>query len=166
MYYASTQSPVGKIHLIATQTSLVALYFETQVEKMKAIFDSNTLHRDRQNLWLMRTEAFLACYFAGDLNYTPDVNLTLTGTILQRKVWKALTMVQPGETRTYAQIAEAIDRPKAVRAVATAIGHNPISILIPCHRVVGSSNRLAGYSGGLGIKHFLLAHELRLINER
>lgn len=165
MHYASTHSPVGKIHLLATQESLAALYFESQVEKMKIRFNSHTRNRNRQNPWLMRAEAFLACYFAGDLNYTPDINLTLPGTALQRKVWEALTMVQPGETRTYAQIAAIIDRPKAVRAVATAIGHNPISILIPCHRVVGSNNRLAGYSGGFKIKRSLLAHERRSINK-
>lgn len=81
------------------------------------------------------------------------------GTEFQRKVWAALKTVGYGETATYSEIAERIGNPKAVRAVASAIGSNPLSVILPCHRVIGKDGKLTGYAGGLDVKRFLLRLE-------
>ncbi|NLY70869.1 MAG: methylated-DNA--[protein]-cysteine S-methyltransferase [Clostridiales bacterium] len=97
-------------------------------------------------------------YFMGN-RFKFDLPLFLSGTEFQLKVWKALESIPYGETRSYKQIAEAIGNPKACRAVGMANNRNPISIIIPCHRVIGSSGRLVGYGGGLDIKEKLLQLE-------
>ncbi|MCD6051991.1 MAG: hypothetical protein K0Q55_3409, partial [Verrucomicrobia bacterium] len=88
-----------------------------------------------------------------------SVKLDFRGTEFQRKVWAALVSIPFGETRSYAQIAEQVGSPKAVRAVGTANGRNPISIIAPCHRVIGSNGKLTGFAGGLEVKAFLLGLE-------
>ena len=88
----------------------------------------------------------------------PKLDLII-GTEFQKKVWQALKNIPKGETLTYGQLAEQIDAPNAVRALGTAIGRNPISIIIPCHRVIGSSGLLTGYAGGVDRKRWLLEHE-------
>ena len=85
---------------------------------------------------------------------------------MQRAVWGALANIQPGKKRTYSQIAKQVNRPTAIRAVASAIGYNPIALLIPCHRVIGSSGHLTGYAAGLDIKRFLTAHEEKFIGQQ
>ncbi len=100
----------------------------------------------------------LAEYFSGKrVNF--DVTVEPDGTIFQKQVWEEMSKIPFGETATYADIAKRIDRPEAWRAVANACGANPIVIIIPCHRVVGSYGKLGGYSGGLERKQWLLAHE-------
>src|SRR5690606_4653700 len=103
----------------------------------------------------------LNAYFAGTRR-TFDLELDLRGTPFQRKVWDELARIPYGETRSYKQVAEAIGHPSAVRAVGMANHHNPVSIIIPCHRVIGSDGRLTGYGGGLEIKTFLLELEERM----
>lgn len=101
----------------------------------------------------------LAAYFAGDLRAF-DLPLDVSwGTVFQQAVWQQLDAIAWGKTATYAQVAQAVGRPRAVRAVGTAIGRNPISLLRPCHRVVGAQGQLAGYSGGLARKQALLLLE-------
>ena len=97
-------------------------------------------------------------YFRGDRR-TFDVPLSPKGTPFQLAVWRELQRIPYGETRTYAQIAQSIDRPSATRAVGAANGANPIPIIIPCHRVIGSSGSLTGFGGGLDVKRALLALE-------
>ncbi|MFO0955488.1 MAG: methylated-DNA--[protein]-cysteine S-methyltransferase [Candidatus Saccharibacteria bacterium] len=100
----------------------------------------------------------LAEYFSGKrVNF--DVTVEPDGTIFQKQVWEEMRKIPFGETATYVDIAKRIDRPEAWRAVANACGANPIVIIIPCHRVVGSYGKLGGYSGGLERKQWLLAHE-------
>ena len=159
MNYTSIESPVGPIHILANAEGLAAMYFDAQVDDMEERFPSPEWTSGRGNPWLMRAEAFAACYFAGDLDYISEIPLALAGTGMQREVWHALATIPPGETRTYGQIAEQIKRPDAARAVGAAVGRNPISLLIPCHRVVGSGGKLTGYAGGLDVKRFLLEHE-------
>jgi methylated-DNA-[protein]-cysteine S-methyltransferase len=101
----------------------------------------------------------LARYFAGDPRALDDLPLAEAGTPFQQRVWRAIRTIRRGETRSYAQIAEAVGRPRAVRAVGHANGQNPIAIVLPCHRVVGSDGSLTGYAGGLDRKRWLLAHE-------
>lgn len=100
----------------------------------------------------------LAAYFAGTLDAF-TVSLAPDGTDFQHTVWAALRQIPAGQTRSYAQIARAICRPEAVRAVARANATNPIAILVPCHRVIGSDGTLTGYAGGLHRKQWLLEHE-------
>ena len=103
--------------------------------------------------------AQLEAYFAGELT-TFNVDLELAGTEFQRRVWAALQTIPYGETRSYGQIADQIGSPSASRAVGMANGHNPISIIVPCHRVIGSSGKLTGYGGGIERKQALLELEM------
>jgi methylated-DNA-[protein]-cysteine S-methyltransferase len=98
-------------------------------------------------------------YFAGDRQALKAVPWTTGGTAFQRKVWTALTTIPVGETWSYAQLAQAIGSPKAVRAVGLANGANPVPIVIPCHRVIGANGSLTGFGGGLDRKRWLLRHE-------
>jgi methylated-DNA-[protein]-cysteine S-methyltransferase len=101
----------------------------------------------------------LVKYFAGDLDALDAVPCRFGGTPFQREVWSALRGISPGTTTSYGKLATRIDRPKAVRAVGHANGANPISVVVPCHRVIGSTGALTGYGGGLERKRWLLAHE-------
>ncbi len=101
----------------------------------------------------------LAKYFAGNLDALDAVPCRFGGTPFQREVWSALRRISPGTTTSYGKLATRIDRPKAVRAVGHANGANPISVVVPCHRVIGSTGALTGYGGGLERKRWLLAHE-------
>lgn len=157
--YAKTGSPAGTVHLLATQIGLAALYFDVQSAAMERRFPSALRGGGHGNLWLLRGEAFVACYFAGDIDFAPEIPLDLTGTEFQRAVWSALREIPPATTTTYGKLAERIGRPAAVRAVGAAVGQNPVSIYIPCHRVVGSNGQLTGYAGGIATKRLLLDHE-------
>lgn len=103
----------------------------------------------------------LSSFFAGELTRF-DLPLTYEGTDFQKQVWEALLEIPYGETRSYKQIAERINNPKAVRAVGLANNRNPISFIIPCHRVIGADGSLVGYGGGLELKKWLLAMEERV----
>jgi methylated-DNA-[protein]-cysteine S-methyltransferase len=103
--------------------------------------------------------ARLRAYFDGDLDALADVDVDLRGTAFQRDVWTALRAIPPGETVSYRDIAEAVGRPDATRAVGNAVGSNPVAIVVPCHRVIRTSGGLGGFGGGLDRKRWLLAHE-------
>ena len=107
---------------------------------------------------MLETEQQLNDYFAGKRK-SFSVSLDFKGTEFQKKVWDALLTIPFGETRTYGQIAQQINHPKAVRAVGAANGKNPISIIAPCHRVIGSTGKLTGFAGGLEVKSYLLVLE-------
>ena len=105
----------------------------------------------------------VCAYLAGELpKGLPRFELDLRGTDFQRRVWGGLQEIPYGETRTYAELAESIDAPRATRAVGTANGSNPVSLVVPCHRVVAAGGRLGGYGGGLDLKRRLLALEQRV----
>jgi methylated-DNA-[protein]-cysteine S-methyltransferase len=107
----------------------------------------------------------LNAYFDGQLDALDDIRIATDGTPFQRAVWKALRKIKSGTTKTYGQIAASIGRPTASRAVGAANGSNPIAIVVPCHRVIGSNGTLTGYNGGLPRKQWLLDHE-RLHSKR
>lgn len=157
--YAKTGSPAGTVHLLATKRGLAALYFDAQIADMERRFPSGLRGGGYGNIWLLRGEAFVACYFAGDIDFAPEIPLDLKGTEFQLSVWSELCEIPPATTTTYGAIAKRVGRPAAVRAVGAAIGQNPVSIYIPCHRVVGSGGRLCGYAGGIEVKRLLLNHE-------
>jgi methylated-DNA-[protein]-cysteine S-methyltransferase len=114
--------------------------------------------------WQEKPEAFieirqqLDAYFAGKRK-TFDIPLSLKGTVFQLEVWKALQELPYGSTISYGALAKRIGRPRAVRALGAAVGRNPVSILVPCHRVVGSDGSLTGYAGGVERKEWLLHRE-------
>lgn len=141
------QSPVGPLWLQQTGEAIVGLYFGGEVSEAEP-----------PTALLREACVQLSQYFAGQRT-TFDLPLRFGGTAFQHAVWEALLDIPYGETRTYGQIAEAIGRPRAVRAVGQAIGRNPISILVPCHRVIGKDGTLTGFGGGLAIKEQLLTGE-------
>ena len=158
---AAITTPHGTFLAHFTDHGLVRLGFPSQ---SKREVRSDELS-EKQERWLKLTRAALAQLFAGEkLRDTPPHDES-AGTDFQRAVWHSLRQIQAGQTRTYSQIAAAIGRPRAVRAVGTACGANPIPLLIPCHRVV-AANGLGGFSGGLAWKKRVLAAEAAALKTR
>jgi len=150
-----TDSPVGRLTLVATDDGLAAILWENDSPGRVRL---DVAAEDPGHPVLVETERQLKEYFAGRRR-TFTVKLDVAGTAFQRRVWKALLTIPFGETRSYAQIARQIGNPAAVRAVGAANGRNPVSIVAPCHRVIGSTGKLTGFAGGLDVKARLLAHE-------
>ena len=154
-FYCVMQSPVGRILLAGNARVLTHLSFQDGRHPI-----------DPDPRWTYSEKPFqrpirqLNEYFSGKRN-TFTINLAPQGTPFQQRVWQALQTIPYGQTLSYAQIAKAIGKPTAARAVGAANGQNPVSIIVPCHRVIGSNGKLVGYGGGLSIKEALLAHESR-----
>jgi methylated-DNA-[protein]-cysteine S-methyltransferase len=145
-------SPVGPLRLRARGDELAAVHLPTDEHVPDEPEDA------RPSDVLLATADQLREYFAGHRR-TFDLPLAPQGTGFQQIVWNALLAIPFGQTRSYGQIAAAIGRPAASRAVGAANGRNPIAIIVPCHRVIGASGDLTGYGGGLPTKRWLLAHE-------
>jgi methylated-DNA-[protein]-cysteine S-methyltransferase len=148
-------SPVGVLTLVASDKGVAAILWENDDPGRVRL---GPLEEDRNHPLLLETERQLKDYFAGRLERF-SLPLEFNGTDFQKKVWAALTTIPFGETRSYAEIARQIGHPAAVRAVGAANGRNPISIVAPCHRVIGSDGKLTGFAGGLEAKAFLLRME-------
>ena len=148
-------SPVGSLTLVARDAKLAAVLWEVE-RPNRVILD--VLEEDQTNPILCKTERQLAEYFAGE-RVKFELELDFAGTDFQKKVWQALLTIPFGETRSYSDIAHQIGNPKAVRAVGAANGKNPISIIAPCHRVIGMNGSLTGFAGGLETKRILLKLE-------
>ena len=140
-------SPLGALRICQEEDAIVGLYFGGTVSEGAP-----------PTALLEKAKAQLEAYFAGQRKVF-DLPLRLGGTAFQHAIWEALLDIPYGETRSYGQIAAAIGRPKAVRAAGQAIGRNPISIIVPCHRVIGQNGTLTGFGGGLPIKELLLKGE-------
>jgi methylated-DNA-[protein]-cysteine S-methyltransferase len=153
--YKVIDSPVGKLKLVAKGSKLSAILWENDKPDRVRL---GPMREEQGNPVLAEVERQLDEYFAGKRNCF-ELQLEFAGTEFQRKVWEALLTIPCGETRTYREIAVQIGNPKAVRAVGAATGKNPISIVAPCHRVVGTSGDLTGFAGGLGTKRLLLTFE-------
>ncbi len=153
--YMYLASPVGQLKLVANAQALVAVLWENENPKRVRLAE---LLEEAQHPVLLETARQLNEYFAGQRRQF-DLPLDFEGTDFQQKVWQALLSIPFGETRSYKQIAEQIGNPKAVRAVGAANGKNPISIIAPCHRVIGASGKLVGFAGGLENKDILLKIE-------
>lgn len=155
IYFTTVPSPLGPLTLTATDHGLCGLYFE---DHKYWPADKSSWQRD-DGARFDTTRAWLTSYFTGGkLNALPAPDI-ITGTEFQRRIWKALRNIPSGQTRTYAAMAQSVGSPRAVRAVGAAIGRNPLSIIVPCHRVVGSNGSLTGFAGGVERKRWLLAHE-------
>lgn len=150
MTYRTFDSPIGELTLVERDGALVGLYMANHRPAPRA-----ETFGDLDEGALPQVEAQLAEYFAGERTDF-DLPLAPEGTEFQAKVWAALRTIPYGETWTYGQLAAAIGQPGAARAVGLANGRNPISIVVPCHRVVGSTGTLTGYAGGVERKEFLL----------
>jgi methylated-DNA-[protein]-cysteine S-methyltransferase len=154
MYYTEHPSPLGTLLLAASDVGLAGLYFDEH----KYFNGPLGWTRDDRQPHLRDACAQLDEYFAGKRS-TFDLALDLRGTAFQQMVWQVLRELPYGSTSTYQDVAQRVANPKAIRAAGTAIGRNPVSIIVPCHRVLGSSGGLSGYAGGLERKRFLLALE-------
>jgi methylated-DNA-[protein]-cysteine S-methyltransferase len=153
--YKTIASPVGRLKLVASDEGLAAILWENDNPRRVRL---GSPAEDASHPVLLEVERQLNEYFAGGRNAF-SVRLDFAGTTFQRQVWQALLTIPFGETRSYAQIAKQIGQPAAVRAVGAANGKNPISIIAPCHRVIGSNGKLTGFAGGLQTKAYLLALE-------
>jgi methylated-DNA-[protein]-cysteine S-methyltransferase len=155
MFFTHLSSPIGSLLLAVDNTGL-----------REVTFPKNGTPASPQADWIEDSSAFaepirqLRAYFAGELE-TFDLALAPEGTAFQQKVWKELLNIPYGETISYGQLARRIGNPNASRAIGLANGSNPVPIIIPCHRVIGSNGKLTGYGGGLPVKEKLLALERR-----
>ncbi len=151
--FSTMTSPIGELTLTSDGDALTGLYMQRHKHRAE---DSRGGRRDDGALKKVRTQ--LSAYFAGELREFA-LPLAAQGTDFQQKVWRALCDIPYGKTISYGELARRIGQPSAVRAVGLANGKNPISIIVPCHRVIGADGSLTGYGGGLERKRWLLAHE-------
>jgi methylated-DNA-[protein]-cysteine S-methyltransferase len=149
MLTMAMESPLGTLRLYAAADELVGLYLPVH-PMLPAV--------EQRSEVLVCASAQLAEYFAGQRRVF-DLPLWLHGTEFQTRVWRELLAIPHGETWSYGELARSIGRPSASRAVGAANGKNPISIIVPCHRVIGSNGDLTGYGGGMPAKQWLLEHE-------
>lgn len=152
--FAYFESPIGRLLLTSDGAALTGLYMEPS-RKAQC---TDGWAEDAGVAPLSATVRQLSEYFAGTRRGF-DLPLRLQGTMFQTRVWRELTEIPYGQTWSYGQLAKRIDKPSASRAVGLANGRNPISILVPCHRVIGADGSLTGYGGGIERKRWLLAHE-------
>jgi len=153
---ARIDTPLGPLTLAVTAQGLAGAWFDGQSHHPGPI----AAPLDERHPQIVRAGQALQAYFNGRTD-TFVLPLDAEGTAFQRAVWQALCEIAPGSTTTYGDIAQRIGKPAAVRAVGAAVGRNPISIIVPCHRVIGRDGSLTGYAGGLPRKQALLAHESR-----
>ena len=155
--YKISASPVGDLTLVANTNALIAILWENDSPtRVKLPPPKSAMKKDGSHPVLVETERQLSEYFQGK---RIDFELPLefhAGTDFQKRVWKALTKISYGKTRSYLELAQSVGSPKGYRAVGSANGKNPLSIVVPCHRVIAASGELAGFAGGIAAKRFLL----------
>jgi len=149
--FAYVESPVGLVQIGCSETGITGINFIEERRQPESVSPC-----------LSAASEQIAAYFAGTLTIF-DLPLDLRGTDFQRRVWAQLLAVPFGQTASYLDIALALENPNAVRAVGAANGRNPVSIVVPCHRIIGSDGKLIGYGGGLWRKEWLLRHEGALL---
>lgn len=162
-------TPIGELAIVADEDGrLRAVEWTDHDDRMH---DSFRLHYGKDGYVLKNVRnpadlsAALRAYFDGDVGAIDRLKVSTGGTAFQKSVWKALRAIQCGETISYATLAERVGRPKAVRAVGHANGDNPISVVVPCHRVIGTNGSLTGYGGGIERKRWLLEHERQSLRQ-
>ncbi len=158
-------TPIGPLRLVAKDEALCAVGFldrwDGLQECLERRFGDVKLHRERDP---NGASARLEAYFAGELKALDSVRVDAGGTPFQRKVWAELRRIGVGRTASYSEVARSVGSPAAVRAVGAANGANPVSIVVPCHRVVRADGSLCGYGGGINRKRWLLQHEARALD--
>ena len=160
-YSSEFKTELGRVWLLADSDSLLAVIYDEYWEEFKKRIPQKPL--EQKNKILLQTESELNEYFAGKReNFSVPVKF-LWGTDFQKNVWENLLQIPYGKTWSYSELAEKLNNPQAVRAVGAANGQNPISIIVPCHRVIGKNSSLTGYAGGLAAKEYLLRLEKILL---
>ncbi len=156
-------TPIGELIVVADGDGALRTIDWTDHEKRMTLLLDRYYGKGRYILMPKRDPGGLTSamrrYFKGEIGVLQDLAVATSGTDFQTSVWKALRRIKDGTTISYAELANRIGKPKAVRAAGLANGQNPISIVVPCHRVIGSNGSLTGYGGGLHRKQWLLAHE-------
>ena len=153
MFFTVYPSPLGNLSLTSDGKYLTGLWMDTQTLPTTTYIQKDGLPIFQQ------TKDWLDEYFLGNPPSPDTLPLSPAGTAFQRQVWQLLLTIPYGETTTYGAIAKAISPTMSAQAVGGAVGHNPISIIIPCHRVIGAGGQLTGYAGGIEKKAWLLRHE-------
>ncbi len=154
-YYDIIDSPMGSILIASRENALAGLWFKGQKYEGKPESDWEQRQADPV---LRQVSTQLKQYYAGKREAF-DIALNLSGTDFQKSVWKELLNIPYGQTISYGELANRLRKPKAVRAAAAAVGKNPVSLVVPCHRVVGANGSLTGYAGGIKRKEGLLSLE-------
>ena len=156
-------TPLGPLWILCDeQFRLRAVEWEEHSDRMVQLLDIHYRREGYKRVSSANPGGFndkFRDYFAGDLSAIEKLPSATAGTSFQRQVWQALREIPCGEVRHYGQLAEQLDRPGAARAVGAANGSNPVSIVVPCHRVIGRNGTMTGYAGGVGRKEWLLRHE-------
>jgi O-6-methylguanine DNA methyltransferase len=171
LHRAIIATPIGEMLALASPSGLCALEFdgrrrhERLEARLRKWFPPHAIE-DGEAPILARTREWLARYFDGASADARDFPIVMHGAPFERRVWQALLDIPPGQTRSYGAIAKALGSSGASRAVGMANGANPIAIIVPCHRVIGSNGTLTGYGGGLDRKTWLLNHEARWRSDR
>lgn len=155
----TVESPIGPLTAAERAGRVCLLHFGHDDRDIDLLFDRWYPGEPRARQPLPGVCALLARYFDGELGVLDTIAVELNGTPFQKKAWHALRRIPAGSTISYAQLAKRIGEPGAVRAVGSANGANPVAVIVPCHRVIGSNGTLTGYGGGLDRKQWLLAHE-------
>jgi methylated-DNA-[protein]-cysteine S-methyltransferase len=155
IYFTAYESPIQSLRLVSDGRSLIGLYMMSEKHDRVA---QNDWVEDESAPPFAETKEQLTAYFAGNLTEF-DLPLQMAGTNFQKRVWEALKTIPYGITISYGKLAQEIGQPNASRAVGLANGQNPISIIVPCHRVIGANGKLTGYGGGIERKQWLVHHE-------
>ena len=157
---AEIDSPVGRLAIAANEGRICLLHFGGMTNGARAAlarwYPDSTVQAATDPGGAVKT---LRAYFDGDIKAIDAVQVEMHGTPFQQKVWAALRRIPVGTTLSYGRLAQLINEPSAVRAVGAANGANPVALIVPCHRVIGSNGTLTGYGGGLDRKRWLLEHE-------
>ena len=173
LYRAILPTPLGDMLALASDEGLCALEFTTVQGRARGEERLTRLHArlarwfprheiaDRETATIARTRGWLTAYFDGTAADSTGIPLDMRGAPFEQRVWLALQTIPPGQTTSYGAIAQTLNAPGASRAVGAANGANPIAIIVPCHRVIGSTGSLTGYGGGLDRKTWLIDHERR-----
>ena len=153
-------TPLGEMTLVASPDGVRAILWpHDDPDRVPSAAPTDAPASPSAQRHLDAAAAWLTAYFRDDDASSADIVLDLVGTDFQRSVWQALTEIPSGATTTYGELATSLGRPTAARAIGAAVGRNPVSIVLPCHRVVGASGKLTGFAGGLDAKRWLLRHE-------
>jgi methylated-DNA-[protein]-cysteine S-methyltransferase len=159
VFIDAIDSPVGTLTVAERAGRVCLLHFGPDGPAIDKMFDRWYPGESRVRQPIVGIRDLLSRYFAGDVGVLDTIPVELNGTPFQKTVWQALRRIPGGTTISYAELAKRIGEPSAVRAVGTANGANPVAVIVPCHRVIGSNGKLTGYGGGLDRKQWLLEHE-------
>ncbi len=163
IFVSKYQSPLGDMRIISEENDLVSLQFKNQKYYKENIYSKNKII-EKDNKTIEKTKKYLDKYFKGEKIEKHNIKLAPKGTEFQKQTWTLLNKIPYGQTTTYKEIGEQIAKIRnknkmSAQAIGTAIGHNPIAIIIPCHRVIGTNGKLTGYAAGIDKKEKLLQLE-------